>query len=303
MTANASEVLGARMTDLDAGLAAVGANGGGDPISWLHILLLALIQGATEWLPVSSSAHLILLPKVTEWPDQGPLADAMAHLGSLFAVLVYFRRDVGQAVWGGLKLVATRRADTAETKLALLLIIGTVPALLTGAAFALSGLDEAVRSPAVIAAATIGFGVLLWAGDRFGATTKTTETITVRDASLIGLVQAFAFIPGASRSGVTMTAARALGMGRREAARFSMLLGAPILAVAGLYALVELAQGAPTNAEYAQVSLTAGLAIAGLSFLAAWASIAALMALVERTGFLPFVLYRFALGAALFWAF
>lgn len=264
-------------------------------MSWLHLTLLALIQGLTEFLPISSSAHLILPAKILGWRDQGPLIDVMAHFGSLFAVLLYFRKDVG-SILTGLKDLLKRRLNT-DSVLALNLIIATPPALLLGAILRFGGWDEAIRSPLIIAITTIVFGVLLWLSDVWGKETRTTEDLTWKGAFGLGLAQAVALIPGTSRSGITMTAARAMGLTRVEAARFSMLMSLPIIGVGGLFALYSLA-GATTS-ELAGASLTDGLWVAALSFVAAFACISLFMKWISRIGMLPFMLYRLVLGSAL----
>lgn len=292
----------------------VSASTTGDGLGLLQLVLLAIIQGITEWLPISSSAHLIAFPKLTGLPDQGPLIDAMAHLGSLFAVLVYFWRDVARLAQGPYDLVVGRPLDgerhrwTGEAKLFTAIALATLPGLALGFVLQATGALDTLRSPTIIAAATIGFGVLLWVGDTFGKRTKTEANLTIKDMVIIGLAQALAFIPGASRSGVAMTAARALGFSRAESARFGMLVGVPLIAAVGGYALLQLALGDSPNATAIvdgqpveiPVTLADGLIVAVLSFLAAWASVAALMALIKRMSFLPFVLYRFALGGFLF---
>lgn len=278
----------------------------------LQLILLALIQGATEWLPISSSAHLILLPELTGMPDQGPLIDAMAHLGSLGAVLLYFHRDIGRLARGKLDLVFGGEHDGARTRftpnarLLLLIALATPPGVAAGAVYALGGYEDVLRNTTVIAWATIIFGVLLWVADQFASRAKASEDLRWGGALFIGLAQACAFVPGVSRSGVTMTAARALGLARDEAARFAMLLGIPLIAASGAYALLKLATAEHVGAvaddgSLIEVTLRDGLLVAGLSFLAAWASIWALMALIKRMSFLPFVLYRLALGGALLW--
>ena len=268
----------------------------------LSLVLLALIQGITEWLPISSSAHLALFPALTGQADQGPLIDAMAHLGTLFAALVYFRADVGRATLGGLELVRLRKPAepglSRDAKLALFILIATPPGVIAGAVYALSDWSAVLRDPVIIAVATLLFGALLWAADALGRRTRTEGDMTLKDAALIGLSQACAFVPGVSRSGVTMTTARALGFSRTEAARFAMLLGMPLLAAVGGYALIELMEHPP-----GPTALRDGLVVAGLSFVAALVAIWGMMAWLSRMSFLPFVLYRFALGAAiLIWA-
>ena len=260
----------------------------------VYLIVLALVQGITEFLPISSSAHLILAPQLSGHADQGKLIDVMAHLGTLLAVLVYFHRDVGAAVTGKLALLQGRM--TPGGRLVLLIAAATPPVLIFGAGLYVSGLADALRDPLVIAWATLIFAVPLWAADHYGRQSVTVETLSWRGAILIGLAQMLALIPGASRSGVTMTAARAVGMARSDAARFSMLMAVPVIAAFGLLAGIELARGADPGA-----SLTDGLVIAGLSFIAALAAIAVLMRVVDRIGFLPFVIYRLALAGALFW--
>ncbi len=264
-------------------------------MSWLHLTLLALIQGLTEFLPISSSAHLILPAKIFGWQDQGPLIDVMAHFGSLFAVLLYFRKDVGSILLGLSDLMG--RKLNKNSALALNLVIATPPALLLGAFLRLGGWDEAIRSPLIIAFTTIFFGILLWVSDIWGKQTRTTDDLTWKSAFGLGLAQSIALIPGTSRSGITMTVGLAIGLTRTEAARFSMLMSLPIIGVGGLFALYSLI-GAEPN-KLAGASLADGLWVAGLSFLAAYACIALFMKWISRIGMLPFMLYRLALGAAL----
>ena len=238
----------------------------------IFLIILAIVQGVTEFLPISSSGHLALAPALTGAADQGPLVDVMAHLGS---VLIYFRREVGAALAGKAALLKGR--ITPGGRLVLLIGAATPPVLLVGFAVYATGVVDLLRDPLVIAAATAGFALPLWLADHYAPKIKTVETLSFRDAILIGLAQALAMIPGASRSGVTMTAARALGLGRSEAARFSMLMSVPVIGALGLLAGIELARGADPGA-----SLSDGLIVAGLSFAVAWASIAVLMRVVDR---------------------
>ena len=257
-----------------------------------QLVILALVQGLTEFLPVSSSAHLILAPIVMRLEDQGPLIDVMAHLGSLFAVLVYFWRDIRDIAAGKLAWLSGKM--TPGGRLALLVGAATPPVLIGAGLLYFSGMADALRSPGVIAAATPIFALPLWLADKIGPQVKTTGTMGFREAALIGVAQLFALIPGASRSGVTMTAGRALGMTRPESARFSMLMSIPVIAAFGIVAGIDLWRG-----EGGAASLNDGLIVAGLSFVSALASIWILMRVVERLGFLPFVIYRLLLGAAI----
>tara|TARA_R110002072_G_scaffold217185_1_gene374760 strand:- start:7980 stop:8825 length:846 start_codon:yes stop_codon:yes gene_type:complete len=259
----------------------------------IHLVVLALIQGITEFLPISSSAHLILTPALLGEADQGPLIDVMAHGGTLLAVLVYFWRDIRDVAIGKFALLTGR--ITPGGRLALLVAVSLPPVLIFGGALFALNLVDALRSPLVIAISTLLFAVPLWLADRYGPSVKSIETMTFRDAALIGLAQAAALIPGASRSGVTMTAGRALGLGRSESARFSMLMSIPVIAAFAVISVIELMGESGTGAA----DLHDGLIVAGLSFVSALGAIAVLMRLVDRVGFLPFVIYRIALGVGL----
>ena len=255
-----------------------------------QIIVLALIQGITEFLPISSSGHLILVPALTGWPDQGVVVDVMTHMGSLLAVLVYFWRDV-VALGRGLLVLLTGRL-TPEGRMALYIIAGTVPIVIVGALFKVTGLSDLMRSPVLVAWDAIIFGVLLYLADIFGAFRKTIDDIDFRSAMIIGAAQALALIPGTSRSGITMTAGRALGSLRPDAARFSFLLSIPATAAAGVLILGDALE------KHQPIGLDA-LITGGLTFLTALATIAFLMAIIRRHSFLPFVVYRVLLGAVL----
>ncbi|GIX17943.1 MAG: undecaprenyl-diphosphatase [Rhodothalassiaceae bacterium] len=267
-----------------------------------HLVLLALVQGITEFLPISSSAHLILLPRLLNWQDQGVLIDVAAHVGTLIAVIGYFRTEVARMLLAALGILgsgaARRRLEDAggfapARDLLLALVIGTLPVVVFGFVFMKTGLEDALRRVDVIAATSIGFGILLWAADRFCRPRLTLESLTWTHAALIGLAQALALIPGTSRSGITMTAARALGFTRREAARFSMLLAIPTIVAAGTLGAIELAEEGP-DAPWGDALL-----VAALSCVVAYAAIAALMRWLARHDFAPFVVYRILLGIAL----
>jgi len=263
-------------------------------MSWLQLILLALIQGLSEFLPISSSAHLILPSKLLDWPDQGPLIDVMAHFGSLFAVLLYFRKDVADILRGTMDLL--QRRLNMKSALALNLILSTPPALIAGFVLASTGLDDAMRLLPIIAFTTIFFGVLLWLSDVKAKADRPIAELSWRGAIILGLSQSLALIPGTSRSGITMTAGRTLGMSREASARFSMLMSLPIIGASGLYAMLKLMTA---DAGEQTATLTNGLVVAGLSFVAAYACIALFMKWVGRIGFFPFMLYRLALGAGL----
>ena len=190
-----------------------------------QIIVLAVVQGITEFLPISSSGHLILIPALTGWKDQGILTDVMVHLGTLFAILIYFGRDVWRLITGGLMLLRGKVTD--DGRLALYIIIATIPAVVFGIALKKLGITDLDRNVAIVAWNTILFGLLMLVADTYGAQTKTIADVTLPSALMIGVAQALALIPGTSRSGVTMTAARFLGFQRPDCARFSFLLGIP----------------------------------------------------------------------------
>ena len=259
---------------------------------FLHILVVALVQGATEFLPISSSGHLILVPSLTGWADQGLAIDVAAHLGTLLAVLVYFWRDVGRMAVGVSRLVLGR--VDAGGRLALFLLAGTVPALAVGY-FVDRYLSASLRDPQVVAWALIGFGVVLFVADRLGMTIKRMEHMSIGQALVIGTAQVLAFIPGTSRSGITMTAARMLGYERGEAARFSFLLSIPAISAAGLW------KGGQLFGTADPAMLEAAAMTAGLSAVAGFLAISFLMAWLRRSTFTPFVGYRIVLGVVLLW--
>ncbi|MEE8273240.1 MAG: undecaprenyl-diphosphate phosphatase [Alphaproteobacteria bacterium] len=261
-------------------------------MSELHLVVLALVQGITEFLPISSSGHLILVPVLTGWPDQGLVLDVAVHVGTLGAVLLYFRRDVWQMLAGVALLIAGRRNPGA--RLALLLVAATVPVVVAGAGLKYVG-SEGLRNVTVIGWTTLGFGVVLFAADRWCLTLRRIEHMPMASALAIGLAQVLALVPGTSRSGITMTAARALGYERQAAARFSMLLSIPVIIAAGTLEGLELYAAG-------DAVLTASVAIAvALAFVSALAAIGFLMKWLRRANFTPFVIYRVGLGAYLLW--
>ncbi|MFT6945176.1 MAG: undecaprenyl-diphosphatase, partial [Yoonia sp.] len=202
-----------------------------------NLLLIALIQGVTEFLPVSSSGHLILLPSLTGLADQGQVIDVAAHLGTLAAVVLYFWSDVRLALCGTLRLLRGK-IDTKGAFLALCLLIATIPVIIVGFILEVTGLSDAMRGIAVIGWTMIIFGVVLYWADQKGPNERTAESWTLKDAITMGLWQTLALIPGTSRSGITITAGRILGYTRTDAARLSMLMSIPtIIASAALLGL------------------------------------------------------------------
>ena len=274
-------------------------------MSLLQLAIIATLQGITEWLPISSSAHVLLASDTFGVTGRDELLiNAVSNLGTLAAMLIYFRKDVGLAILGGFELLAapvSKKPLSQGGRLAACVIVATPIALIAALLYEAvlpQHLQDMMRSVYTVAGATIFFGALLWWADVAGPRTRKEEDMTLAHAALIGATQAIAaIIPGTSRSGITMTAARALGYERTEAARISMLIGAPILAAAGLYGAYGLFTADPDGTSV--LTLQDGLVVAGIAFITGLASIWGLMALLRRMSFLPFVLYRFLLGALL----
>lgn len=260
----------------------------------LTLVLAALIQGITEFLPVSSSGHLILLPQLTGMADQGQVIDVAVHVGTLFAVILYFWPDVRTALVG-LTRLARGKIDTKGAFLALCLIIATIPVVIVGLILKLSGVDMLLRSTAVIGWTMIIFGLVLYWADQTGKTERVATQWTLKHALTMGLWQAVSLIPGTSRSGITITAARQLGYKREDGAKLAMLMSIPTIIAAGTLAGVEVA--ATANAQAARDGAIAAV----LAFFAALAALALMMRLLKSVSFTPYVIYRVILGVILLW--
>ena len=251
-------------------------------------LVLGVVQGLAEFLPISSSAHLALTPWLLGWEDPGLAFDVALHLGTLVALAWFFRRDwvaLARAAW---TIVRTRRVDTVDQRRALFIVIATIPAGLAGLVFG-NVAEHALRAPPMIATALILLGVLLWWADRASAHERNLASITWRDSVLIGIAQAFALIPGVSRSGSTITAARALGLDRSSAATFSFLLSFPVTAAAAVMKVPEALKEGVTAA------LAVGVVAAAVS---SGIAIAWLLRFVSRHSYGLFALYRLLAGGA-----
>ena len=256
-----------------------------------EIIILAIIQGLTEFLPISSSAHLILPAELLGWRSQGLAFDVAVHVGSLLAVMIYFRDDIIRLALAWLSKGFTRQQST-DSRLAWWVVIGTIPAGLFG--FLMKDWIEInARSALIIAITTIVFGLLLWYADAKATQRKTIDKITFKDTLFIGIAQVMAIIPGTSRSGVTMTAGLMLGLDRESAARFSFLLSMPIILAAGLFSTLDLLE-AQTAVDWKAL-----LYGAGFSFVAAYLCIHLFLSWISRIGMLPFVIYRLILGVVL----
>lgn len=269
-------------------------------MSTLEIIILALLQGLTEFLPISSSAHLILPSQILGWQDQGLAFDVAVHVGTLLAVVLYFRKEVGAmaVAWCGTVGIGPEKGSQSfDGKLAWWILLATIPAGL----FGLLGKDlieEHLRSALVIAATTLIFGFLLGFADiKAGKRVKhkPMEKLGIKGAMLIGLAQAIALIPGTSRSGITMTIGLMLGLSRDNAARFSFLLSIPAIAMAGSYLTLKLFLSTEAVDWFAM-----GLGSL-IAFISAYACIHYFLILLEKLGMMPFVIYRLILGVGLLW--
>lgn len=258
----------------------------------LHLFLVAIIQGLTEFLPVSSSGHLILLPALTGMDDQGLVIDVAVHVGTLFAVIIYFWADVRLAL-AGIPRLLRGRVDTQGAWLAMCLAIATVPVVIVGLILNITGLDEMMRGVAVIGWTMLIFGLVLYWADQRGAQTKVAGQWSLRDAVIMGLWQVVALIPGTSRSGITITGGRLLCYARPDAAKLAMLMSIPTIAASGVLLGAKVAMQADTAAA------KDGAIAAVFAFFAALLALALMMRLLRSVSFTPYVIYRVALGIVL----
>lgn len=263
-------------------------------MSLLHLFILAVIQGITEFLPISSSGHLILLPRITGLQDQGQIIDVAVHIGTLGAVVLYFWTDVRKAILG-CGHILRGRFTTEPAKLAFLLTVATIPVVIAGLALKLSGFDDALRSIKVIAWTMLIFGILLYFIDQRGGHEKETPDWNYRDAIKLGLWQMIALLPGTSRSGITITGARQMGYAREDAARISMLMSIPTIFASGVLLGAEVISTADIQAA------KDGAIAAVFAFIAALLALSLMMRLLKSVSFTPYVIYRVILGIGLLW--
>lgn len=260
-------------------------------MDWWQAIVLAIIQGLTEFLPISSSAHLILPSQILGWADQGLAFDVAVHVGTLLAVVVYFRKDIHQLTTGFIQSIATKQLN-ADARLAWWVLLATIPAGLTGL-FLNDLIELYFRHASVIAITTFGFGLLLLYADRRPNLMAQLNTMPLAHAIAVGMAQILALIPGTSRSGITMTAALLLGYSRQAAARFSFLLSIPLISAAGLMKTIELMDMG--NAVNWSFILTGAV----VSCISAYLCIHFFLKVIEQLSMLPFVVYRLILGAGL----
>ena len=259
-----------------------------------QIIVLAVVQGLTEFLPISSSGHLVLVPYLVNWTDQGLAFDVAVHAGSLVAVCVFFRGDLHGLLRGAAQVLGGE-TKLPQANMALAIGLGTIPAALAGLLFA-SWIEANLRDPLVVMYTLSGYGVLMALADRYGKRERVIAGVRIRDAVIIGCAQALSLVPGTSRSGVTITAARLLGFKRQDAARFSFLLSAPVILLAMLFKGFEMIVG---DAAVAWGQLALGAAV---SAIVAYLSIEFFMRFVSRIGLAPFAIYRLALAAIILYA-
>lgn len=255
----------------------------------LQIIILAIVQGITEFLPISSSGHLVLVPYLFAWTDQGLAFDVAVHFGSLIAVCIFFRKDIASLLSGGVQILGGK-IGSPESHMALAIALGTVPAAIAGLTFA-SWIEQNLRDPAVIVYTLSGYGILMAIADRYGRRERSLAAVGYKDAFIIGCAQALSLVPGTSRSGITITAARFLGFERQDAARFSFLLSAPVIFLAASYKFIGLVA---SGEAVAWRELGLGVSVAAV---VAYASIDFFMRVVTRIGLLPFTVYRLILAA------
>lgn len=253
----------------------------------IQIIVLALVQGLTEFLPISSSAHLILVPFLTDWPDQGLAFDVAVHVGTLTAVVAYFRKEINKMFFAWFASLTGKHSE--DSKLAWAVLIGTIPVGLAGLIFK-DVISEHLRTPLVIAVTTIIFGLLLWYADWSAKRQRDEHSMSWKDIVVIGCAQAIALIPGTSRSGITITAGLMLGLTAPAAARFSFLLSIPVIILAGGVETLDYLKVASIND---MSDLITGAVISAIS---AYMCIHFFLKLLERIGMTPFVIYRLLLG-------
>ncbi len=259
-------------------------------MSILNIITISIIQGLTEFLPVSSSGHLVLVPKLINLPDQGLIMDMAVHIGTLLAVLVYYRVDIWNIItaticWKDQKKIQDRR-------LGIYIALATIPAVIIGLLMHIY-IPEGIRDIRVIMTTLIFFGVVMGFADKFGKKDQDIKKITLKSALIVGIAQTIALIPGTSRSGITITAGRFLGFNSVDAAKFSFLLGIPAIAGAGLLAVIDVVKSGDTSMGLDMFYAIIISAITGVI------AIEIMMRFLNKIGLMPFVIYRLLLGAVL----
>jgi len=260
----------------------------------IQIIVLAMVQGLTEFLPISSSAHLIMVPHLFGWSDQGTAFDVAVHVGTLSAVLWYFRHEL-VPLYHDWQASLVQRQSVGDSMIVWGVLLGTIPVGLAG--LVLNGFIHELRSPIIIATTTIIFGLILWYADAKGKKLKSEHLLSLKHVAIIGIAQAIALIPGTSRSGITITAALLLGYTRKGAARFSFLLSIPVIVLAGGLETLNLINS-PDAIDWPTLFL--GVLLSAIS---AYFCIVYFIRLLDQMGMQPFIIYRLVLGGVLLWFF
>jgi undecaprenyl-diphosphatase len=261
-------------------------------IGWFEAIVLGVVQGLTEFLPISSSAHILVVSQLLQWPDPGAAFTAVSQIGTELAVIIYFRRDLARILTTWFRSLGDRRLRTnIDARIGWYIIVGTIPISVLGLTFA-SSIETTARNLWLVAVMLIVFGVVLGVSDRIGRKRKPLESLTIRDGVIFGFGQALALIPGVSRSGATISTGLFLGYTREAATRYAFLLAIPAILASGFYEATKIGQD--TNVAWGPTLL--GTAIA---FVIGYAVIAWLLRWVTTHSFLPFVLYRIGLGTLL----
>jgi undecaprenyl-diphosphatase len=257
-----------------------------------QLMLISIIQGITEFLPISSSGHLILLPKLTTLKDQGITIDVAVHIGTLFAVILYFITDIKLIIIDLINMITFKKGIKSNS-LVVCLIVATIPVILFGLIVKVTGLDESLRSVKIIAWAMLIFGIILYYTDKKGSNNKSTENWTIKAAVIMGFWQALALIPGTSRAGSTISGARLLGFSRKDSAKLSMLMSIPTIIASGTLLIANIAVSGDLNLakDFAFAILT--------SFLTALLSIKIMMHFLNKFSYTPYVIYRVVFGLVL----
>lgn len=261
----------------------------------IQIIVLGIIQGLTEFLPISSSGHLILVPQIIGFPDQGMIFDVAVHLGSLIAVTIYFRHDLF-ALFLATFFSRTKKSNTDNSNLLFYILLATIPAAAAG--YLLSGwIEETLRNPLVIAITLSFYGLLMWYADGKGAQRIEMKDMRLSHIILIGISQSLALVPGTSRSGVTMTTALLLGLKRVDAAKFSFLLSIPVITIASVYKFLNIIIN-DIHVDWSELFL--GMLVA---MIVAYLSIGFFMRIIRKVGLAPFAIYRVILSAIILYLF
>lgn len=263
-----------------------------EPMSWFEAVVLGLVQGLTEFLPISSSAHILIVSRLFGWGDPGAAFTAVSQIGTETAVLIYFRKDIARILKAWFRSFRDPELRKGiDARMGWYVIVGTIPIAVLGLTFA-SVIETSARNLWIVATVLIVFGVVLGVADRFGRKVKELDSLNVRDGVLFGFGQALALIPGVSRSGATISTGLALGYSRYAATRYAFLLAIPAVLASGLYEATKI--GDDANVQWPQTIIATSIALVVGYLVIAW-----LIRWVTTRSYLPFVIYRVALGGVL----